>query len=36
VEDLNGDAIAVQYFAGRSDGLTVRSGMGRLAYAWRE
>jgi methyltransferase (TIGR00027 family) len=34
-EDLNGDAIAVRYFAGRSDGLTVRSGMGRLVCAWR-
>lgn len=36
VEDLDGAAIAVRYFARRSDGLTVRGGMGRLACAWRE
>jgi methyltransferase (TIGR00027 family) len=35
VEDLSGEKIAVRYFAGRSDGLTVRGGMGRLACAWR-
>jgi methyltransferase (TIGR00027 family) len=36
VEELDGEAIAARYFAGRSDGLTVRGGMGRLACAWRE
>jgi methyltransferase (TIGR00027 family) len=36
VEDLDGEAIAAGYFAGRADGLTVRGGMGRLACAWRE
>jgi O-methyltransferase involved in polyketide biosynthesis len=35
VEDLDSDAIAARYFAGRADGLTVRGGMGRLACAWR-
>lgn len=35
VEELNGEKIAVRYFAGRSDGLTVRGAMGRLACAWR-
>jgi methyltransferase (TIGR00027 family) len=36
VEDLDGDAIHARYFAGRSDGLTVRGALGRLACAWRE
>ena len=35
VEDLDSEAIAARYFAGRKDGLTVRGGMGRLACAWR-
>lgn len=35
-EDLDGEAIAARYFAGRADGLTVRGAMGRLACAWRE
>jgi O-methyltransferase involved in polyketide biosynthesis len=35
VEDLDSEAINARYFAGRKDGLTVRSGMGRLACAWR-
>ena len=36
VEDLDGDAISARYFAGRTDGLTVRGGLGRLACAWRD
>jgi methyltransferase (TIGR00027 family) len=36
VEDLDGDAVNARYFAGRSDGLTVRGALGRLACAWRE
>jgi methyltransferase (TIGR00027 family) len=36
VEDLDGDAISARYFAGRTDGLTVRGGLGRLACAWSE
>jgi O-methyltransferase involved in polyketide biosynthesis len=36
VEDLDGEAIAARYFVGRSDGLTVRGSLGRLACAWRE
>ena len=36
VEDLDGDAISARYFVGRTDGLTVRSGLGRLACAWRD
>jgi methyltransferase (TIGR00027 family) len=36
VEDIDGDAIHARYFAGRSDGLTVRGALGRLACAWRE
>ncbi len=36
VEDLDGEAISARYFAGRTDGLTVRGGLGRLACAWRE
>jgi methyltransferase (TIGR00027 family) len=36
VEDLDGEAIAARYFAGRKDGLTVRGEIGRLACAWRE
>jgi methyltransferase (TIGR00027 family) len=36
VEDMDNEAIAARYFAGRADGLTVRGGMGRLACAWRE
>lgn len=35
VEDLDGEAIATRYFAERTDGLTVRGGLGRLACAWR-
>jgi methyltransferase (TIGR00027 family) len=35
VEDLDSEAIAACYFEGRTDGLTVRGGMGRLACAWR-
>jgi methyltransferase (TIGR00027 family) len=35
VEDLGGEEIAARYFAGRTDGLTVRGGLGRLACAWR-
>jgi methyltransferase (TIGR00027 family) len=35
VDDLDSEAIAARYFAGRSDGLTVRGRMGRLACAWR-
>jgi hypothetical protein len=35
-EDLDSEAIRGLYFAGRGDGLTVRSGLGRLACAWRE
>jgi methyltransferase (TIGR00027 family) len=35
VEDLDGKAIVARYFAGRTDGLTVRDGLGRLACAWR-
>jgi methyltransferase (TIGR00027 family) len=34
VEDLDGEAIATRYFAGRADGLTVRGGMGRLVCGW--
>jgi methyltransferase (TIGR00027 family) len=36
VEDLDGGAISARYFVGRTDGLTVRGGLGRLACAWRE
>jgi methyltransferase (TIGR00027 family) len=36
VEDLDSEAIAARYFAERTDGLTVRGGLGRLACAWRE
>ncbi len=36
VEDLDGEAIRARYFSGRTDGLTVRGGLGRLACAWRE
>jgi hypothetical protein len=36
VEDLGGEEIASRYFSGRTDGLTVRGGLGRLACAWRE
>src|ERR1700761_6054535 len=36
VEDLDGDAISARYFAGRTDGLTVRGGLGRLACAGRD
>jgi methyltransferase (TIGR00027 family) len=36
VEDLDGDAVNARYFAGRTDGLTVRGALGRLACAWRE
>jgi methyltransferase (TIGR00027 family) len=36
VEDLGGEEIALRYFSGRRDGLTVRGGLGRLACAWRE
>lgn len=35
-EDLDSEAIVARYFAGRTDGLTVRGGMGRLACAWRD
>ena len=35
VEDLDGEGIVARYFAGRTDGLTVRGGLGRLACAWR-
>jgi O-methyltransferase involved in polyketide biosynthesis len=35
IEDLDGEAIAARYFAERSDGLTARGGLGRLACAWR-
>ena len=36
VEDLDSEAIVARYFAGRTDGLTVRGGLGRLACAWRD
>jgi len=36
VEDLGGEEIASRYFSGRTDGLTVRGGLGRLVCAWRE
>lgn len=35
VEDLDSEGIVARYFAGRTDGLTVRGGLGRLACAWR-
>jgi methyltransferase (TIGR00027 family) len=35
-EDLDSEAIVARYFAARTDGLTVRGGLGRLASAWRE
>ena len=36
VEDLDVEEINTRYFAGRSDRLMVRGGLGRLACAWRE
>jgi methyltransferase (TIGR00027 family) len=36
VEDLDTEAVSARYFADRTDGLTVRGGLGRLACAWRE
>jgi O-methyltransferase involved in polyketide biosynthesis len=35
VEELDGESINTCYFASRMDGLMVRSGLGRLACAWR-
>lgn len=35
VEELDSDAINARYFAGRTDGLMVRGGLGRLVCAWR-
>jgi methyltransferase (TIGR00027 family) len=35
-EQLDGEAVNARYFAGRSDGLMVRGGLGRLVCAWRE
>jgi methyltransferase (TIGR00027 family) len=36
VEEADGEAINALYFTGRSDGLGVRGGLGRLACAWRD
>jgi methyltransferase (TIGR00027 family) len=36
VEELDSDVINARYFAGRTDGLMVRGGLGRLVCAWRD
>jgi methyltransferase (TIGR00027 family) len=36
VEELDSDAINARYIAGRTDGLMVRGGLGRLVCAWRD
>jgi O-methyltransferase involved in polyketide biosynthesis len=36
VEDLDAEEINPRYFAGRSDRLMMRAGLGRLACAWRQ